>query len=121
MTIRDENNELLKEYQQVLTQPEEHWPVDVKRGIQCINEKLDNPELTVKMVREKCLVGNNNFSTRFKHFVGMSPKKYITRCRIAWAVLFMRKKAKKGRDGSLLSVALAVGYCSQSTFSKAFK
>ncbi|MGM0586814.1 MAG: helix-turn-helix transcriptional regulator [Bacteroidota bacterium] len=121
MTIRDEHNELREEYQHVLTQPEEHWPEDVKGGLRCINKHLDYPELTVGMVREKCLVGNNNFSTRFKHYVGMSPKQYITRCRIAWGVQIMRECAEEGREISMLNVALTVGYRSQSSFSKAFK
>jgi AraC-like DNA-binding protein len=56
------------------------------------------------------------FSARFRHLVGESPKRYITRTRLAHAATLLHKS-----DASLAEIAHVVGYGSEFSFAKAFK
>jgi AraC-like DNA-binding protein len=55
------------------------------------------------------------FSARFRQLVGESPKRYITRTRLAHAALLHQT------DASLAEIALKIGYGSEFSFAKAFK
>jgi len=56
------------------------------------------------------------FSARFHKVVGESPKRYITRTRLAHAATLLHQT-----DASLAEIALEVGYGSEFSFAKAFK
>jgi AraC-like DNA-binding protein/mannose-6-phosphate isomerase-like protein (cupin superfamily) len=56
------------------------------------------------------------FSARFRQVVGESPKRYITRTRLAHAAALLHQT-----DASLAEIALKVGYSNEFSFAKAFK
>ena len=56
------------------------------------------------------------FTVRFTRLVGEPPQAYLTRVRMQRAARLIRK-----HNGSLGQIARAVGYESESSFSKAFK
>ena len=72
--------------------------------------------VTVKEVAAKFGIAEKHFITRFKAITGVSPKKYLTECRMrrAWELLREEKM-------SVGEVAAALGYSDQYSFSKAFK
>jgi AraC-like DNA-binding protein len=55
-------------------------------------------------------------SARFHRVVGESPKRYITRIRLAHAATLLHQT-----DASLAEIALRIGYGSEFSFVKAFK
>jgi AraC family transcriptional regulator, alkane utilization regulator len=56
------------------------------------------------------------FAARFRVLVGESPKRYITRTRLAHAAALLRKT-----DASLAEIGARAGYASEFSFGKAFK
>jgi transcriptional regulator GlxA family with amidase domain len=71
---------------------------------------------TVARLAKKVGYSRSPFTVRFKRVVGESPQGYITRVRLQRAAQML----KEGHD-SLRAIALAAGYESESSFSKAFK
>jgi AraC family transcriptional regulator, alkane utilization regulator len=56
------------------------------------------------------------FAAHFRRLVGESPKRYITRTRLAHAAALLHKT-----DASIAEIAARAGYASEFSFSKAFK
>jgi AraC-like DNA-binding protein len=56
------------------------------------------------------------FSARFRELVGESPKRYLTRCRLAKAATLLH-----ATDLSLATIARRTGYETEFSFSRAFK
>jgi len=71
---------------------------------------------TVETLAARVGLSRSAFTVRFTKVVGEPPQGYITRVRMQRAARLLRE-----RDRSLGQVALAVGYESESSFSKAFK
>jgi AraC-like DNA-binding protein len=71
---------------------------------------------TVARLAKKVGYSRSPFTVRFTRVVGESPQGYITRVRLQRAAQML----KEGHD-SLRAIALAAGYESESSFSKAFK
>lgn len=99
-------------------EPEEKWPNDVIRALQCLNENLFNRGFTVAEMRNACNIPQKNFSSRFKYYVGYSPASYLKYHRIQCS-----KELIHHIDGvfSMSDLAFEVGYEYPSTFSNAFK
>ena len=98
--------------------PEESWPNDIQRALNCINENIFDYEFSINSMRKMCKIPQNNFSGRFKYFVNYTPVSYLKTKRIECAIEILNKV------DSLLSIsslALEVGYKYASTFSTAFK
>jgi AraC-like DNA-binding protein len=71
---------------------------------------------TVGELAAHAALSRSAFSARFRELVGESPKRYITRTRLAHAATLLHKS-----DASLAEIAHEVGYGSEFSFAKAFK
>jgi AraC family transcriptional regulator, alkane utilization regulator len=71
---------------------------------------------TVGELAAEVALSRSAFSARFRQLTGESPKRYITRTRLAHAAALLQQT-----DASLAEVALKVGYGTEFSFAKAFK
>jgi AraC-like DNA-binding protein len=71
---------------------------------------------TVGELAGEVALSRSAFSARFRQLVGESPKRYITRTRLAHAAALLHQT-----DASLAEIALKIGYGSEFSFAKAFK
>jgi AraC-like DNA-binding protein len=71
---------------------------------------------TVGDVAVEVALSRSAFAARFRRLVGESPKRYITRTRLAHAAALLHNT-----DAPLAEIAARVGYGSEFSFSKAFK
>lgn len=71
---------------------------------------------TVGLIASELALSRSAFAGRFRELVGESPKRYITRMRLAHAASLLSKT-----DASLAEIATAAGYATEFSFSKAFK
>ncbi len=87
----------------------------INRTIQCLNEDLSNPP---KMDELAKLVGmsRNTLSSTFKTCYGMGVSEYLLRKKMETALALL----EEGKH-SVLEVSQAVGYDTQSSFSRAYK
>jgi AraC-like DNA-binding protein len=84
-------------------------------ALKSMHEKVEHP-WTVESLAATCGMSRSAFAVRFKNMVGETPLAYLTSWRMQKATGFLEKGDKK-----LFEVAKAVGYDSDSAFSKAFK
>lgn len=71
---------------------------------------------TVGDLASEVALSRSAFSARFRHLLGESPKRYVTRTRLAHASTLLHQT-----DAPLAEIALRAGYSSEFAFSKAFK
>jgi len=71
---------------------------------------------TVGDVAAKVALSRSAFSARFRELVGESPRRYITRTRLAHAAALLHTT-----DASLTEIAVRAGYATEFSFGKAFK
>lgn len=110
---------VLEEYRLNLPLPNKDWPFDVQRGYRCLHENLYDDELNVTELRNRCGLRSKNFSARFRYFVGMHPKYYITFHRIQASKRLLLSTSLNGC--TLMEIALELGFKSHSTFTKAYR
>lgn len=84
-------------------------------AIERINHSPDHAWTVGELAGEVAL-SRSAFSARFRQLVGESPKRYITRTRLAHAATLLHQT-----DASLAEIALKIGYGSEFSFAKAFK
>jgi len=71
---------------------------------------------TVASLAAICGMSRPSFAMRFKQIVGQAPLEYLTQWRMSLAMRMLREETKP-----LSTIALAVGYDSDSAFAKAFR
>ena len=71
---------------------------------------------TVGDVASEVSMSRSAFAARFRSLVGESPKRYITRIRLAHAAAMLRRT-----DAPIAHIATRAGYASEFSFGKAFK
>ena len=71
---------------------------------------------TVGELATQVSLSRSAFSARFSGMIGESPKRYVTRTRLAHAAALLRSNEKPIAD-----IALKIGYSSEFSFAKAFK
>ena len=83
-----------------------------------ISSMHGNPahQWTLQMLAEKVGMSRSTFARRFKEKVGSAPMEYLTR----WRMLLACDRLKN-TDDSVMQIANALGYESESAFGKAFK
>jgi AraC family transcriptional regulator, alkane utilization regulator len=84
-------------------------------AIGLIHHRPDHAWTVAELAGEVAL-SRSAFSARFRQLVGESPKRYLTRTRLAHAAALLHQT-----DASLAEIALKVGYGSEFSFAKAFK
>ena len=115
--IIEKNVELYKKKR--LQSPEEDWPFDIRDALFCINKNLFDPTYSLKAMRDLCNLSDTNFSSRFRHYVGMAPREYITFHRVhSGMMLFRNRKLKHVR---ISEIGFTVGYENPSSFTMTFK
>jgi AraC-like DNA-binding protein/mannose-6-phosphate isomerase-like protein (cupin superfamily) len=87
----------------------------IAAAIELINREPQRAWTVGELAAEVAL-SRSAFGSRFRQLVGESPKRYITRSRLAHAAALLRTT-----DASLAEVAAQIGYGSEFSFAKAFK
>jgi len=94
--------------------PDEHL---MKRVMKCINDNMDNPDLSVEMIADKVGISRVHFYRKMKDLTGQSPRDYLKYVRLKKAAKLLKEKPNL----DITSVSIAVGFKSLSTFSSNFK
>jgi len=71
---------------------------------------------TVGELAAEVALSRSAFSASFRRLVGESPRRYVTRARLAHAATLLHKT-----DASLAQIAAEIGYSTEFSFAKAFK
>ena len=87
----------------------------MKVAITCMHDNPGHP-WTLQKLAERVGMSRSVFALRFKETVGATPMEYLTR----WRMLLAGDRLKNSGDG-ISSIALSLGYESESSFGKAFK
>jgi AraC-like DNA-binding protein len=87
----------------------------IAAAIEQIHRRPDH-SWTVDELAAHVALSRSAFSARFRRRLGESPKRYLTRTRLAYAATLLNDS-----DASLAHIALRVGYSSEFSFGKAFK
>lgn len=87
----------------------------IAAAIEQIHRRPEHP-WTVDELAANVALSRSAFSARFSRRLGESPKRYLTRTRLAYAATLLDDS-----DASLAQIALRVGYGSEFSFGKAFK
>ncbi len=82
-----------------------------------IHENLFDAGLNVETLKFRCRIRDNNVSSRFRHVMGVTIKKYIESLRMQAAALLLQQRRRLG----VFDVAHAVGYYHLQTFYNAFQ
>ena len=98
-------------------EPQGPWlPLEAQGMLECIHENLFDPELSVKTLRARCGLRDNNVSSRFRWVTGKTIREYIESLRMEAASFLLRRC-----DCAVFDVALSVGYNHPQTFYRAFE
>lgn len=87
----------------------------LSKSLLAFHQALDT-KWTVESLAESAFMSRAAYSELFKKVSGVTPMEYVSQFRIANGYQMLSRK-----EGSILEVALACGYDSESSFSKAFK
>lgn len=91
-------------------------PREISEILSHINEALFDSRLNVRVLKERCHIRDNNISSRFRYFMGISIKEYIEELRLEAAELLLRESAI-----SIFEVAASIGYYHLQTFYRVFQ
>lgn len=94
--------------------PDEHL---MKRVMKCINENIDNPELSVEMIADQVGISRVHFYRKMKDLTGQSPRDYLKYVRLKEAARLIKEK----KNIDITGISIAVGFKSLSSFSTSFK
>lgn len=91
-------------------------PLLVQLATRYLHERLFDPELTTRQLRNHLGTTGSAFSVRFRQHHGCTPKRYARRLRVeaVWRLL-------RHNELAATSVALAVGYEHYRSFARMFK
>jgi AraC-like DNA-binding protein/mannose-6-phosphate isomerase-like protein (cupin superfamily) len=87
----------------------------IAAAVRLVHEEPERP-WTVTELASKVALSRSAFSGRFRSLTGESPKRYVTRCRLARAAELLRET-----DMQLHEVARTCGYGSEVSLSRAFR
>lgn len=94
----------------------EPLPDSVRQALVYIHRHLFDDALDAAAVRSHCQLSNHNFSSFFKHHVGIGMRQYIETGRLEAA-----KRLLHLNHLSILHIAWTVGYTYPESFARAFK
>ncbi len=98
-------------------EPNDHTlPPEVQSILRCIAVDLFDPTLSVKTLKVRCGIRDNNVSSRFRLQLGCSIRGYVESLRMATATRLLQQG-----DLNILTVATLVGYDRLETFYRAFR
>ena len=85
----------------------------MERIMSIINENLSNPNLNVEMLTREVGISRTHLHRRMKEMTGTAPSDFIRNLRLQQATLLLENK-----DLSITQIAYAVGFTSQTHFSR---
>lgn len=106
-------------YEATLPKPDPTWPIDVQVLVRCIHKHLFEMGLTIRKLRQRYGLTDNNISTRFNEHMGISPKAYMLMHRFEVAKRLLGHSGL--RHAPIFQIAMAVGYERHDVFSARFK
>ena len=106
----------LKAFQEEVWPLAQELPTEAQGMARCIHENLFDPDLSVKTLRARCGIRDNNASSRFRWTTGKTIREYIESLRMEAASLLLTKC-----DCAIFDIALSVGYNHPQTFYRAFE
>ncbi len=89
---------------------------DVRRLLEEIHGDPFDPQLSVKCLKKRCNIRDNNISSRFRFTYGITIRHYIEQLRLEAASSLLRQL-----DVGIFDIALSVGYQNPQTFYQAFR
>lgn len=111
--------ELLKHYKFLnLKKPNKSWPNEITRSILFLNRNIFETHCSVELMRESCNIPQNNFSARFRRYVGRVPSSYVVNHRIEAAKLLLLES--ESLNLTISDVGWFVGYEKPSSFTTIF-
>lgn len=114
-----DHKKFLKEYEKNLLGSNERWPKDVNRVLNLLNDAVFQQTVAISKILNQSHVYSKNFSSKFKFYIGHTPKSYITHHRLEAAkFIFNNYKLK---DIKVSEIGFCIGYRSHASFSAAFK
>lgn len=116
--LRGKYNAAKKEEEHIdkidIESPDEHL---MRRVMKCINENIDNPELSVEMIADQVGISRVHFYRKMKDLTGQSPRDYLKYVRLKEAARLIKEK----KNIDITGISIAVGFKSLSSFSTSFK
>lgn len=109
-------NKIKETYTKTLPFPDRAHPEIVQRALLFIGIHLFENGLNIEQVKSECRISDNNFSGKFKYFVGSTPKQYILHHRISLAQILL-----KTTEFTITETAYEVGFSETASFSNTFK
>lgn len=91
-------------------------PVDVQNVLETLHEHQFDSDVNVSVILDRCGIQSNTFFSRFKCYVGTTPKRYLESLRICAAMAALR-----AGHFDINCVAFSVGYENRRTFERAFR
>jgi AraC-like DNA-binding protein len=110
---------ILTNYKESLKKNYSEAPPEINSLLSHLNDSLFERGITIQYIKRRSYSYNNNISTQFSHYIGLSPKKYILKHKLIVA----RKILSSHRFGELriLSIAIELGFSGTGAFNHAFK
>jgi AraC-like DNA-binding protein len=90
--------------------------LQVKQAVECVHHNLFDPQLSVKTLKTRCKIRDNNVSCHFKCETGIYLHSYIAMLRLETAVILLHDPHL-----SIAEVADRVGYRHLQTFYRVFR
>jgi len=116
---RERIEEVLETYRYKVIHIDADWPLNVKLAVGCIKDHIFDQDLSVKWLKQKCRINDNNFSGKFKFYVGKSPQEFYISHRLNVAKGLLKLSDLK--EVPIMQVALHLGFNSHSAFTMVFK
>lgn len=111
---------ILERFQKELPEPDPTWPFKIREAVVFIHKHLFDKRLTVGWMKAQLDISNNNFSSKFKYYIGgMGPKQYLDYLRLMAAREVLQDIDSDGIN--ITDISLDVGFENPSTFSRSFK
>jgi AraC-like DNA-binding protein len=105
----------LRQFREDNPSPEEPVSWQVRRLLGYIHEHLFDPGLSVRTLKARCELRDNNISSRFKNEVGVPIKVYIERLRLDAARVLLEEHPLR-----VSQIAHAIGYPYLQTFYRVY-
>jgi len=100
-------------------QPVNGWPHEIRAGLEYINANLFDTKFSIAAMKRECMITDQNFSSRFRNYVGFTPRDYIKRHRVRLVKFLMDQKSLTRFP--LNTLGFMAGYEKPSTFAMIFK
>jgi AraC family transcriptional regulator len=106
----------MRRFEHAGRRPARELPPDIQRVLSHIEENVFDPDLNVQRIKLECRLRDNNVSSRFRCYMGVTIRDYLESRRMEAAVDLLQEGGS-----TIMEVAFAVGYNNLQTFYAAFR